>query len=332
MKSTYTPLLVQVYDRDEEIKPPTRLNSSHRFLEEYLHNNCEFTTIIDDLHTAESRAIKRKNEEAQEEIIRRLGDDTGRGRMAGNHTVQQNPRGNAIILGEYETGVQSTAARGLIINFAKPDGRKLVRFQREPLLISTFYYYFLRWFMDNFDDIRESLTKLLADYRDKDWGDIHLRLQTARFCLYTGYMLFWRYALEKGFVDDVTAQKEIHDFWLLLTKLIKAQNERANNEPAGNSAAVDYFELISGWYRDGAFKLASDAESVRGHDGFEHKGLLCLRGYRLIMKIRKVAPAATPNEVRDSLLAHKALWLDGEGKNKRVCNQRFIGILIKKLK
>lgn len=135
-----------------------------------------------------------------------------------------------------------------------------------------------------------------------------------------------------GFVDDSVARKEIDDFWALLTKLAKAQNERIRTGADNDSSSVDFFELVRGWYSDGAFNLATDGWYMRGRDGFEHKGFLCLRGDRLMKKIHKIMPAATPNEVRQSLLAHKALWLDGEGKNKRVCNQRVIGIPLKKLK
>jgi hypothetical protein len=77
------------------------LNSSQRFVEELLLENSEHTSVIDDLHTAQSSAIKRKNEGTKEEIARRIGDSTGRGRMDGKNTVQNNPRGNAIFLVEY---------------------------------------------------------------------------------------------------------------------------------------------------------------------------------------------------------------------------------------
>lgn len=75
LKSHYIPHLVQLYNRGDGIGPVTRFNSTKRFIEDALYEYSECTAIIDDLHTAESSAIKRQNEDTAEEIIRRISED-----------------------------------------------------------------------------------------------------------------------------------------------------------------------------------------------------------------------------------------------------------------
>lgn len=120
LKSHYVPHLTQLYNRADGIGPVTRFNSTKRFIEDALYEYSECTAVVDDLHTAESKGIKRRNEEAFEEIIRRIADDTGRGRMDGKMQVQRPFRGNAVFIGEYSIGKASTIPRALIANITKP--------------------------------------------------------------------------------------------------------------------------------------------------------------------------------------------------------------------
>ena len=69
-KTTYVPLIVQLYNRSMGIRPETRFNSTNRFIEDLLCFYYDCTIVIDDLHTAQSSEIKRKNEVTAEEIIR----------------------------------------------------------------------------------------------------------------------------------------------------------------------------------------------------------------------------------------------------------------------
>lgn len=85
LKSHYVPHLVQLYNRADGIGPVTRFNSTKRFIEDTLYEHSECTAVLDDLHTAESRGIKRQNEDTAEEIIRRIADDTGRGGWMERH-------------------------------------------------------------------------------------------------------------------------------------------------------------------------------------------------------------------------------------------------------
>ena len=141
LKSHYVPHLVQLYNRADGIGPATRFNSTERFIEETLYEYSECTVVIDDLHTAASMGIKRRNEKGFEEIIRRVSDDMGRGRMDGKALVQRHFQGNTVFIGEYSFGKASTIPRTLEVHLTKrPNGAILDKYQRsQPLLVSTCY-------------------------------------------------------------------------------------------------------------------------------------------------------------------------------------------------
>ena len=186
LKSHYVPHLVQLYNRADGIGPVTRFNSTKRFIEDTLYEHSECTAVLDDLHTAESRGIKRQNEDTAEEIIRRIADDTGRGRMDGKAQVQRSFRGNAVFIGEYTIGKASTIPRALVVNITEPpNGAILDEYQRnQPLLVSTFYYYFIQWYVDHFNEIRDSIDAKLTQLRRATASPTtHGRLRDTQFYL-----------------------------------------------------------------------------------------------------------------------------------------------------
>ena len=108
LKSHYVPQITQLYNRAEGIGADTRFNSTKRFIEDFLSERDECTSVIDDMHTAEAKSIKRNNEITAEEIIRRVSDNTGRGHKEGNSTVQKKFGCNVVFIGEYIIGREST--------------------------------------------------------------------------------------------------------------------------------------------------------------------------------------------------------------------------------
>lgn len=334
-KTTYTSFLTQIYDREGDIKPLTRLNASVPAIADLLYKYEDCTVVLDDMHPADSRKIERQNEETFEEIVRIVGDDTGRGRMFGRKFTDKQPRCNVITTGEYPFGKGSTAARCLVIPFLKNiDSQKLFECQQEPLLVSTFYYYFIVWYIENYFDIKDSLAELLADFRKVNLG-VHPRLAATQLCLFSAYLLFLRYCTEKGVLTTETARAERQAFWDLLTKIVKAQDKRTlpnTMEKENKPGNVDYYELIRMWYKEDSFDLAKNADRLKNHDGIIHKELLCLRSEKLLQKIQKVVSTATLNDVRRTLIAKGALKQDGEGKGIQIGKKRFYAIPLEKLR
>lgn len=338
LKSHYVPHLAQLYNRADGIGPVTRFNSTTRFIEDALYEYCECTAVIDDLHTAESRGIKRRNEEAFEEIIRRIADDTGRGRMEGKTQVQRPFRGNAVFIGEYSIGKASTIPRALIAKITKPpNGAILDEYQRnQPLLVSTFYYYFIQWYVDHFDEIRDTINAELTKLRKATASSAtHGRLRDTQFYLQISFMAFLEFCKDSGAFSEEDARDTYCSFSTQLHELVQAQEARFRESV--EVKAIDYLALIRDLYRGDYFRLAKGVEDFKSekHDGLIYYDCLCLRGKRLERRIRDVEPSSRLEDCVSALLSKDALKLV-ESKNtvqiNRTGGKRFYAIKLSKLR
>lgn len=338
LKSHYVPHLVQLYNRADGIGPVTRFNSTKRFIEEALYEYSECTAVIDDLHTAESGSIKRRNEETAEEIIRRIADDTGRGRMDGKSQVQQHFRGNAVFIGEYTIGKASTIPRALIANITKPpNGATLDKYQRsQPLLVSTFYYYFIQWYVDHFDEIRDGIDAELTKLREASaLSTTHGRLRDTQFYLQTSYKLFCEFCKDSGYCSEKDARDTYNAFSVQINELVQAQQARFKESVEAKQ--IDYLALIRNLYKHDSFRIA---KTPKGFDPDKHDGLiyydcLCLRGKSLEREIRRIEPHSSLNECVSALLNKGALKLVGSKNTVQVNGtggKRFYAIKLSKLK
>lgn len=337
LKSHYVPHLVQLYNRADGIGPVTRFNSTRRFIEDSLYEYSECTAVIDDLHTAESKGIKRRNEEAAEEIIRRIADDTGRGRMDGKMQVQQHFRGNVVFIGEYTIGKASTIPRALIANLTKPpNGAILDKYQRsQPLLVSTFYYYFIQWYVDHFDEILDTINAELTKLRKATASSTtHGRLRDTQFYLRISYMAFMEFCKDSDFCSEEDAKDTYCAFNTQLHKLVQAQEARFKESVEGKT---EYLALIRNLYKGGRFRVAKDVKDFNSekHDGLIHYDCLCLRSKRLAQKLKSIGSSLNLDDCVSALLNKNALKLV-ESKNTVQINgtggKRFYAIKLSKLK
>ena len=265
LKSHYVPQITQLYNRADGIKVDSRFNSTQRFIEDIISAHDECTVVIDDLHTAAAKSIRRNNEITAEEILRRISDDTGRGHKEGDLAIQKKFGGNVVFIGEYIIGRESTMPRALVVNLTKKiDGVVLDKYQRrQPLLLSTFYYYFLQWYVNHFKEICEWIDERLTEFRKTTVNSpIHGRLLDTLFYLQTSYMIFLEFCKMSGFISEEDALDEYDSFGNQLIKLIlKQQDLFESNEP--KSGHVNYLKIIRKLYKKGKFRLADDAASFR---------------------------------------------------------------------
>lgn len=338
LKSHYVPHLAQLYNRADGIGPVTRFNSTTRFIEDALYEYCECTAVIDDLHTAESRGIKRRNEEAFEEIIRRIADDTGRGRMDGKTQVQRPFRGNAIFIGEYSIGKASTIPRALIANITKPpNGAILDEYQRsQPLLVSTFYYYFIQWYVDHFDEIRDTINAELTKLRKATASSTtHGRLRDTQFYLQISFMAFLEFCKDSGAFSEADARDTYHGFSTQLHELVQAQETRFRESVEVKE--IDYLALIRDLYKGGYFHIAKDVKNFKPekHDGLIYYDCLCLRGKRLERKLKSIRPSLSLDACVSALLSKDALKLVESKYTVQISGtggKRFYAIKLSKLR
>ncbi len=337
LKSHYVPHITQLYNRLDGIVCDTRFNSTQRFIEDIIGEHDECTVVIDDLHTAAAKSIKRTNEIAAEEIIRRISDDIGRGHKEGNSLIQKKFGGNVVFIGEYVIGRESTMPRALIVNLTKKiNGVVLDKYQRkQPLLVSTFYYYFLQWYVDYFEEICEWIDGRLTKFREETANSvIHGRLLDTQFYLQTSYIIFLEFCKDLKFISEEDVLDEYNSFREQLRKLIQEQQERYKPNQL-KTEDIDYLKLIRKLYKKGKFRLADSANNFQTekHDGLIYYKCLCLRRENLEKRLHKIYPNTKINNVIKELVEKQALKLVSDKLtvkistlNKKEGSKRFYAI------
>jgi|GEM_PF-1343451 len=338
-KTTYSSFMTQLYNRDGKIKPSSRLNSTTAAITQILHENRDCCIIIDDIHPAESHAIKQKNETTLEEITRRLGDNMGKNRMYGNKQMELSPNCTVIVPGEYEHGKGSTAARTLVTDYEESiDSMEFHKLQQEPLIVSTWYYYFIKWIVSNYNELKTLLSQWLTHYRDAKLCE-HKRLQETHFYLNASYTIFLNYCFNKDFLEEHEAQKLQKSFSELLMDLVERQQVRINrHNKFTDSSDPDYLGVIRSLFNNKniSYPTMPMFYDEKTHDGIVKDDCLCLRRVRLEEKIKRVVPQANMTDVINDLKLKNALIVGNEGKyviQKRVNGKklRFYAIPLSKL-
>ena len=232
----------------------------------------------------------------------------------------------------------STIPRSLIVRLTqRPDGRALDKYQRQQQLdVSTFYYYFLQWYVDNFEAVRDEINDDLTKFRQNNaMSEVHGRLSDTKFYLLTAYKFFLKFSVDSGFCSEQDAFEEHKEFADELSELTRAQQEwfRKDTEQAEK---VNFLKLIRKLYRNNSFCLADSRAQFNPaeHDGLIWYDCLCLRGERLEKEIRSILPTISIRDVADELGKKNALKIVGEDRTVHIngCRGRFFAIWLHKLK
>lgn len=330
-KTTYLCLLTQTYNRGTDIKSPTRLNGSIAAAVNILSEVRDDVVIFDDLCPADSKQIRSKQEETLIEITRYIGDGTVPAKMNGKNVSKGSPKCGVIFTGEYLIGKGSDAARMLPVEMEKPDSESLKYFQDNPLIVSTFYKYFLEWYVENYNDIVALLRGWLTDYRKVNFG-VHPRLQETHFLLNTSYRLLMNYFYDVDYITEDETEPLIGDFLYLLNELINKQNLRVQENVFEQPTVSDYLHYIKKMYINGSLPYARDVKNFNQklHAGVLYKDCLCIRG-EWLSKTFSVNAA----EIAKDLYAKSALLSGKDTYAKQISKlkgKRFYFIPLDKLK
>jgi len=292
------------------------LNASIPAAVKLLYERDDCVTVLDDLFPAKAKELHRFQEKTLLEITRVIGDGIEPARMRGWKVAKKPPRVGVLATGEYYIGIGSDSARHFPLKMTSSiDNEKLTACQQEPLMLSTFYSYYIEWYITNFNKIVDLLRVWKMAYRNTK-TEIHDRLQETQFCLEAAYKLFLTYCEDKGFISHDDVVNQYYSFYQQLRPIIREQNVRVNKGVGGIPEKVDYVALISTLLRERRFRLVEsikDFES-REHDGLIHKGHLYLRPEKLLTKIRVIEPSAEDYDILKCLKEQGALK---SGKN---CN------------
>jgi hypothetical protein len=336
-KSTFTQFLVQVYNREKGIISPMRLNTSIPCAVRHIYSKNDCVEVLDDLFPADDPKLRKEQEFTLSEITRIIGDGTPPGRLSGNDVFLEPVSVGVIFTGEYLSfgNSISTAARMLAVEMTVPNAVKLREFQNNPLIVSTFYFYFIEFLVNNYQRISEHLKAWCEFYRSIDLG-IHLRLQETHGFFSSAYSVFLQFCFESG----VISMEEVNDFQqsfeVLLTDLVQEQNKRVCPDKIKTTASTNHFANIRSMYKNGEFNLSPNPKQfTENQDGFIYDDCLCLYGKRFNQIICKNVLGVNSKEVWDSVVAQNALWYSKDGKRSTQINgtkgKRFYKIPLVKL-
>lgn len=278
-KTTFSTFLMQLYNRKSGITNPPRLDASIAAAVKILQGVTDDVIVFDDLYPAKSDRIRHQQEETWIEIIRYIADGTVPARMNGQKLSTNLPQCGVIFTGEYVIGERSDAARFLSVEMRQPDGIKLNHFQQHPLTVSTFYYFFLTWFISNYDDIVKIL-KEWTDYNRATKLGVHDRLQEVYYFLRTAYGILLQYCFDKKILSEEVAHKLYSSFNCSLLQLVRQQNQRVGfgNMP-GKVVSTDYFTCLRSLYKDGKLSIAPNINKFNQnlHNGLIYDNRLYIR-------------------------------------------------------
>ena len=125
----------------------------------------------------------------------------------------------------------------------QPDGTKLQYFQDRPLVISTFYYFYISWFISHYDEITRFLKEWLDYYRTIDLG-VHSRLQETHFFLNTAFILLLTYCQEQHVLSKEDATRLEKAFSKLLLTLVRQQDQRVKQNTQKGEDHAEYIGRI----------------------------------------------------------------------------------------
>ena len=323
-KTTYARFMTQIYNRDVKLESLTRFDASIPAAVELLYEKSDCVFVLDDLFPAKSNDINRQQEKTLLELTRIIADSIEPARMRGKLVANRSPRRAGLYTGEIyiETGAGSDDARLFPVKITIPvDKIGLTECQEEPLLLSTFYNFYIEWYITNFNEVVAWLKKWKVAYRSTLTA-MHDRLQETQFCLEAAYKLYLTYCIEKGFITEETAREQYNLFYQQVRAIVKEQNDRINRSKS-IKADIDYLALIHQMYVQRRFDLVESIKDfeIKEHDGIVHKGHLYLRLDKLMKKVRLSEPTANSIDVLKNLVSRGALW-EGKGCKSRQLHER----------
>mgnify|MGYP005754020299 FL=1 len=280
-KTTVASFFTQLYNRGNGIQRPPRLNASTSAAAKILCNARDEVVVLDDLFPHADSDLRKQQEKTFLEVLRYVGDGTVPARSRGSEVSQQEVRCGVLFTGEYRIGTGSDAARFLSIEMKQPDLQLLKQYQERPLMLSTFYQFFIQWILENYDDVVEFLRDHYNFYSAEVTSGVHTRLKEMHFFLRSAYLVFLAYCLAKSYLlaDDIVEADRY--FCNLLTQIIDQQDQLVRQDACGKlKSETNYTMHFRQLCQNRAFHIADCLEDFNEskHDGLLYKGKLCLRG------------------------------------------------------
>lgn len=214
-KTTLANLCTRMYNRSE-LNTDTgictaRVSSTNIILEQKMDALRDGTFILDDLYREKDTRMRHEYERRVRNCIRNFADNSSR------QTRLSNFKNNCqlIITGEYLLDSKTDIGRCLVIHINKKiSSKKLTPMQEDPLALSTFYFYFIRWICKNYFQILNDLKCSFMEYRETAFRhkSQYERLYEESFLLEFVMGLFGKYVTQLGILSKSEVDNRKHKF------------------------------------------------------------------------------------------------------------------------
>lgn len=227
-KTTLTTLCTRLYNRDEMGTDSTvnmaRVCSSTPMLESLLASSRDCAFILDDLFRNPDSKMRKEAERNVRNILRNYADNSPRRNMRSQHEIN----GQLIITAEYIIDNITDIGRCFMVHIKDViASERLTKAQSEPLMLSTFYYYFIKHCCMHYDKIIDFISneyELFKKERVSHKGHYE-RIYETGFLLMCMCKIVCNYALEKGVISAEVGKGVLNKTESSINKMIEFHSE-----------------------------------------------------------------------------------------------------------
>lgn len=216
-KTSMTLAMTKLFDRENYKADMQFANATVAGMEKILGTYKDATLIIDDFKPGTTHAQQKELEQKLDAILRFFGDRVTKVRMldfSANADKMHFPiGGNCVMTGEYVPNmVESSMTRMFFseISVDDVDNEKLKFYQEHRWVVSTYFWDFITWVTQNFENIVDYIKNQFNEKRDKE------RFKVGRFGeMYATFMitgdLLVRYAVTRNFWTSLEGNEFLHE-------------------------------------------------------------------------------------------------------------------------
>lgn len=287
MKTSVNLVLYRIF-AEQPASPTANFKDTEVALEIKLGEGNGMVVLVDDYRPPVTAVDGKSNLSKLESIVRAVGDRVAKSRSNAELGKAKEflPTSCVVVTGEDLGGTQSSQNRMLIVPITKDDinGKRLKRFQDNPMLITTHMGYFLEWAGKNGDSIIDYI-KTNFD-RERSYFSQSLReprvVDTAVTLMLTASILH-SYGSDIGAVDKGSGAQQLADWRnAILQACIHSESVSKEQDPV-----VMYLQALFDMSDRKEIEIAHEYKSYEAgkHIGYADSGNLWLWHHELYNRV-----------------------------------------------
>ena len=264
-KTTTSKLLTCMYNRsllESDISVSgTRVNSTNIKVEELAEKLKDTSFILDDLYRQSDTKLRKEYESHVRNLIRNFADNTPRSTARSSYEINC----QLIITAEYLLKSLTDLGRTVIVHVSKPiNSERLSYCQKQPLGLSTFYYYFIKWLSVNYSKIVERLRSEYITFREqaKDHKSNYERLYESWFLLKIVFEIYLDYAIEVG--AEVNKKSLTDGFYRYVQKTFAFESKILKRVKASEAEKLNFSRELISMINSGIIKVTKKGDNCFG--------------------------------------------------------------------